>query len=194
MFNVSTKSAVPGTLSAGLIRLDKPKYYTRLAHLRDDEMYGIGRTTLVKRWSIISPGVTATMVINGVHIALEGMDGRNFDCCYIRRALRDIIPMSPTENMLCNAEATLFGTQLLSTEYYRYFPTLFLSDMIFTGELCVHFIPSCSSGTLPPRIDIEEEYAISEAQLHQRLSSGETLEDIDINCRSISSEVSLAPA
>jgi hypothetical protein len=147
---------------------------------------------MVKRWTITTPDVIATMKINGVPIILEGLDGRNFDTKFIRDSLRDIVPETSEQNMLCNAEATLFGTQLLSVEYYRHIPTSFLFDMIFTGELCITFIPTRSTGDIPEKIDIEEEIALSEVQLLQRLRNGETLDDIDKNCRDVGQTAELS--
>lgn len=168
-----------------LLRLESPKYYTRLTQLCNDQDYGIGRTTLVKRWKILTPGITAILKVNDIPIIIDGMDGINFDIPWIRGQLRDIIPCSSEENMLCNAEATLFGTQLLGLEYYRYFSTSFLFNYIFTGELCMSFVLTSVDGILPERVDIEEEYILSEVQLLHRLSQGETLEGIDKNNRDL---------
>jgi hypothetical protein len=181
MTDASSSSAQP---PAKLVRLEAPKYYIRQVQIKEDQGYGIGRTALVKSWTITSPDVTATLTVQGIPIILSGMDGRHFDCAFIRRALRDILPMCSEENMLCAAEATLFGTQLLAVEHYRYFPTSFLFDMMFTGDLCVTFTPSCSTGPVPERIEVDEECAISEVQLMKRLGDGETLEDIDRNNKS----------
>ena len=191
MFSGSKPSQAPVALPSTLVRISQPIYYTRSAQFRKDEMYGVGRTTLIKSWSIITPDVTAKMTINGVSINLDGMDGRIFDSAFIRNSLRDIFPETPEDNKLCNVEAALFGVQLLCTEYYRHFPSSNLFDMIFTGDLCIQFFPECSTGQIPERIDIEETYAISEAQLLQRIQSGETLEDIEHNCRDESISLSV---
>ena len=167
--------------NTALIRLTNPKYYIRPAQLRSDQGYGIGRTALIKKITITTPNITAIMSINGVPIQLDGLDGKVFDISYIRSILREIIPTNSTENMLCNVESTIFGTQLLAIEYYRYFPENFLFNMLFTGDLCVTFSPTSTNGVLSDNIDIEEEIAISEIQLLQRIAKGETLDDIDKN-------------
>jgi len=167
--------------SCQLLRLSRPKYYTRLVSLKREEGYGIGRTTMIKRWKVLDANVKVRMRVNGVDIDLDFLDGIEFDAEKIRRELRDIIPCSKQENDLCAAETTIFGAQLSSTEYYRYFPSSMLFDMIFTGDLCITFVPQGEN--LPDTIAIEEEYALSEKQVLDRLKGGETLEDIDTNCR-----------
>jgi hypothetical protein len=121
------------------------------------------------------------MRVNGVPIVLEGadLDGRTFDIPKIRAALRELLPCTSEETMLCAAEATIFGTQLLAVEHYRYFPSACLFDLLFTGDLCVEFRVDSADGVLPARINIEEEYVLSEMQIRTRLSSGETIEDIE---------------
>lgn len=169
-----------------LVRLPEPKYYTRQVQLRADQGNGVSRTVLARRWKILTPGITAILKINGIEISpdyITGLDGVNFDLADIRKQLRELIPMSPEENNLCRAEATLFGTQLLATEYYRYMPTKFLFDCVFTGELCVTFKVISQNGQIPDIIEMDEESVISEIQLMQRLRNGESLEDIDKNNR-----------
>lgn len=162
------------TTSAPLVRLDDLIYHVRKAALRSDQGYGIGRTALVKRWTIITPNIKAKMIINGVEIEFPNSNGINFDCSVIRNTLREAI-----DNDFIRIDSTLFGTQLMATEYYRYAPSSQLFNLIFTGELGIVFALKTNDGTkLPDRVDIEEEYALSEAQLYQRLSRGETIEMI----------------
>jgi hypothetical protein len=166
-----------------MLQLTKPKFYTRCVNLKDHQSFGVDRTALIQNWTITEPNITAKIIINGIILeplgVLNFLDGKVFNIPKIREALREIIPMTKRENNLCAIESTLFGTQLLSTEYYRYFPSSCLFDMLFTGDLCVSFLPQAVSGELPQRIAIEETYALSEAQINQRIKSGETLEDID---------------
>jgi len=171
-----------------LIRLDEPKYFTRISYLKRDEGYGIGRTSMIRRWKIVSEKVKATLRINGVKIGLDFLDGINFDVEEIRKGLRSLIPETEEEQELCIIENNLFGTQLLATEYYRYFPVSHLFNMIFTGGLCVTFD---IEGEQLEKIKIEEEYALSEVQLMDRLKAGETLEDIDKNNHSNNTEFSI---
>jgi len=164
-----------------LLRLPFPKYYTRMVSLKREEGYGIGRTTMIKRWKVTDPNVKLKMRINGVDIDLDCLDGVEFHSSKIRRQLRELVPCSKQENDLCAAESTMFGTQLSATEYYRYFPESVLFDLIFTGDLCITFVPE--GDDFPDNISIEEEYALSEKQVLDRLKNGETLEDMDIKCR-----------
>ena len=158
-----------------LIRLDNPIYITRNVHLKHDQGYGIGRTGLIKSWKVITPDIKLKMYINGTHINLDFLDGVYFDIPKIRANLRDILPECAETTNLCNIDSTLFGTQLLGTEYYRYFPSDFLFDFIFTGDLCITFD---SDQKLPPFVELEEEFVISEAQLKQKLEQGIPLEKI----------------
>jgi hypothetical protein len=146
----------------------EPKYQTRTIDLKKDQEYGISRTCLIKNLKIIEPNITGTMIINGVKIksddnTFDFLDGKNFDIEKIRKTLRDIIPINEEENNLCAVESTLFGTQLQATEYYTYFSTEYLFNMIFTGSLCVLFEFS-SSEKIPDIIQLEEIYAISDTQ------------------------------
>lgn len=136
--------------------IKEPIYETRQTKLKYDQSYGIGRTTLVKKWKITSPGVTAKLCINGIVVDLPFMDGITFDVKQIRDYLRNIIPCSEEDNKLCVAESTIFGSQILATEYYSYFPSHKLFDFIFTGELSVSFIPN----NMYHDIDIEEEFIV----------------------------------
>ena len=158
-----------------LVRLEKPIHITRKVFLNQDQGYGIGRTGLISSWKVLDD-YQLQMFVNGLRVDLDFLDGKEFDIAKIRSALRDVIPMSEEETQLCNIEATLFGTQLLGTEFYRYFPSKYLFDYIFTGELCITFEPM--EKFLPKRIEIEETYVISEAQLLQKLDNGIPLEKI----------------
>lgn len=158
-----------------LIRLEKPIFIKRKVFLNRDQGYGIGRTGLISSWKILDD-VKVKMSVNGIPVELDFLDGKEFDVEKIRYALRDLIPYTAEDTQLCNVEATLFGTQLLGTEYYRYFPSKYLFDFIFTGELCITFNPIGSKS--PERIDMEETYVVSEAQLLQKLAQGIPLEKI----------------
>ena len=188
-------SSDPNTVNpipAPLVRLAEPIFHIRTTPLRAEQGYGVGRTALVKRWTILEPGITAIMNVNGAPVSLPGMDGRTFDVPSIRAALREAIPMTPEENELCRVDSTLYGTQLLSTEFYRYFPSSHLFDLIFTGELCVTFALLTADGSEPPeRVQLEEEYALSEPQLLQRLARGETVEQIRAACHEQGSSFSV---
>jgi hypothetical protein len=150
--NITNSTSVP---MKSFPHLNSPKYFTRKTFITSEQGYGIGRTSLVKSWRIVTPGITAIMKINGIKIKIKGHDGRNFDIKYIREYLSNIYPMTREENDLVIVDSTLYGTQLLAVEYYRYFPVSFLFDMIFTGELCVVFVLSSSKGKIPQRVDIE---------------------------------------
>jgi hypothetical protein len=166
------------------VRLTEPIFHTRTTPLRAEQGYGVGRTALVKRWTILDPGTTATIHINGAPVLLPDMDGRTFDVPSIRAALREAIPMSWEENQLCWIDSNLYGTQLNPTPWYRYFPIPHFFDLIFTGELCVTFALRTVDGSeLPDRVQLEEEYALSEPQLLQRLARGETVEQIRADCQ-----------
>jgi len=172
------------TTENNLIRLDRPKYYTRQTQLRADQGYGIGRTALIRNWKITTPGIKAILKINNEPINIIGLDGINFNLSEIREKLREIIPETSEENALCNIESVLFGTQLLAVEHYRYFPTKCLFDYIFTADLCVTFeFPELED--IPDKIDIEEECVFSEIQLLQRLKAGETLESMETKIISV---------
>jgi hypothetical protein len=159
-----------------LIRLPNPIIITRKVYLLKNQGYGIGRTGLISCWKVLDD-YKLQMRVNGLPVNLDFLDGKFFDVKQIRESLRDIVPFTPEETSLCNIESTIFGTQLLSTEYYRYFPTKKLFDFIFTGELCITFEPiDCKD--FPERIEIEETYVVSEAQLIQKLDQGIPLENI----------------
>ena len=158
-----------------LVRLENPIHISRKVFLNQDQGYGIGRTGLIASRRVIDD-YRLKMYVNGLYVDLPFLDGKEFNIAKIREALRDVIPMTEEETQLCNIEATLFGTQLLGTEYYRYFPSKFLFNYIFTGELCITFEPMETHQ--PQRIEIEETYVISEAQLVQKLDAGTPLEKI----------------
>lgn len=166
-----------------LPKLKEPKYYTRLISINSNNNYGIARTTMIKRWTITTPGVTGKLKINGILLDIPILDGKTFDIGAIRAYIRDLVPISSEEHNLCILESTLFGTQISATEYYRYFPLTILFDMIFTGDLAIYFVLESEEGEVPDKVDIEEEYALSEYQLMDRLTKGETLEDIDARNR-----------
>lgn len=163
-----------------LIRLDKPIHISRKVYLNRDQGYGIGRTGLISSWKVLDteefPDIKLKMFINGLYVDLPFLNGKEFNVSKIREALRDVVPESPEDTLLCNIDSTLFGTQLLGTEFYRYFPSKYLFDYIFTGELCITFEPVDKS--CPQRIEIQETYVISEAQLVQKLENGISLEKI----------------
>lgn len=163
-----------------LPKLDAPIFYTRKVQLRADQSYGMPRTICCKRWKILTPGVTAVICVNGAKLDLPGMDGTTFDCGSIRTMLRDVVPMTPEEATLCSIDASLFGVQLLAGDYHTYFPAKCLFDLVFTGELCIIFELKTTNGSaLPDRVDMEEEYALPDAQLIHKLSKGLTLEQIN---------------
>jgi hypothetical protein len=164
---------------ANLPNLDGPICYTRRVQLRSDQAYGMPRTICCKRWKILTPGITAVMRVNGAKLNLPSLDGVLFDCSAIRRELRETLPMTDEESVLCSIDASFYSVQLLATEYHTYFPVSFLFDLIFTGELCIVFDVKTEDGSdLPDRIDMEEEYALPDAQLLQKLNRGLSLEQI----------------
>lgn len=160
------------------ISLSAPKYQTRNIHLNAYENYGVSRTTMIRRWVITEPGITASLVINGIEVKLPFMDGRTFDVAMIRKALREIIPENQEQGELCVLEATLFGNQLSSTEYYRFFPSTYLFDLIFTGDLSIIFNIT-SPEPHPDKIKIDEIFALSDHQIKDRLKTGDTLETLE---------------
>jgi hypothetical protein len=164
-----------------LPKLSAPKSLTRISELRNEHGYGIGRTALIKRWKILDPEIKGILKINNIPINLDYLDGTNFDLCKIRQSLRDIIPESKEDNDLYVAESTMFGSQLEAINYYKYFPVKQLSNYLFTGTLCITFDLCKSEGNIPEKISIEEELILSDTQLLQRLSGGESLDDIDKN-------------
>lgn len=167
--------AMPPTIGQIQIpRLDQPIYFRRRAHLQASQGYGVGRTGLMRRWTVITPGLVARLKINGLEVAHETLDGRTFDLKAIRDDLRD--SLDSKSQVIDN---TLFGTQLLATEYYRCIPITCLFDHVFTGELCVTFeFESTDGEPVPERVEIEEEYAISDALIQDRIKSGQSLDDI----------------
>lgn len=162
-----------------LIRIDKPIYQYRSIILKQEQQYAITHTALIKSWKIVTPNVMAEMYINGISVKLSEDEQYHFDLSKIREDLRELLPCTPTENKLCLIESSLYGTQLLAVPHYRYFPVKFLWDFIFTGELHITFkFYSTNQEQIPVRIDIIEEYVLSETQLIQRINRGETLANI----------------
>jgi hypothetical protein len=159
--------------------LTEPIFYTRKVQLRSDQSYGMPRTICCKRWKILTPNVRAIICVNGAGLDLPDLDGISFDCTSIRRTLRETIPMTTEESTLCSVDASLYSVQLLATEYHTYFPASCLFNLIFTGELCILFYLKTTDGSsLPDRVDMEEEYALPDAQLLQKLDKGLTVEQI----------------
>lgn len=159
--------------------LSEPILYTRRVQLRSDQSYGMPRTICCKRWKILTPNVTAVITVNGARLELPSLDGVSFDCSAIRQELREILPMTAEESMLCGIDASLYSVQLLATDYHTYFPASCLFDLIFTGELCIVFDVKTTDGSpLPDRIDMEEEYALPDAQFLQKLNKGLSVEQI----------------
>jgi len=180
-------------MNTDVIRLDAPKYYTRATELRSEQDYGIGRTTLVRSWKIITPNVKGKLQINGVTMDMPELDGKYFNIPFIRSTIRDLIPSTKEENDLYIAESTIFGAQLTSTEFYKYFPTSYLFDFLFTGGICTMFKleHEIEGESVPDIVKIEEEFVLTEGQISERLSRGETLEDIDVNNKSDGQSVQL---
>lgn len=167
-----------------LLRIDRVITGLRTFKLLSKEDYGIPRTAMVKRWKLLTEGLKATVCVNGVALTLDGLDGINFDIKAIRYAMREMVPGSREENMICAAESTLFGAQLVATEYYRYFPSDQLFDLLFTGTLAISFECEWIDGgdeDIPSAVEMEEEYVLSETHLLQRIKQGETLEQIELN-------------
>ena len=163
-----------------LVRVSEPKLVVRKTMLKSSEGYGISRTTLAKKWTITEPNVKGILKINGVSIDLPFMDGTTFETDKIRQYIRDIIPMTQGETALCAVESAMFASQITATEYYRYFPSKKLFDLIFTGDMAIYFkFEHNSKHPVPENVAIEEEYALSESQVQSRLNAGETLESLD---------------
>ena len=156
--------------------LSHPILKKRQTQLRVDQGYGIGRTALINSWKITTPGIVARIAINGVVVSLPDEKDHYFPVSKLRQTLREVLPFTPEENELVRIDSSVYSSQLLATEHYRYFPSNFLFDLIFTGELCITFI---FEGDVPEKIDLEEEYVLSEIQLMQQLSQGKTVEEIE---------------
>jgi hypothetical protein len=163
-------------MSNSLVRIENPICISREVDLRLDQGYGIGRTGLISSWKVLDEGVKLNMFVNGLRVGLESLNGSEFNISKIRNELRDLVPFTEEETKLCNIESTIFGTQLLATEFYRYFPSKYLFDFIFTGDLCITFKPADKK--FPEKISIEETYVISEAQLNQKLQQGIPIDKI----------------
>lgn len=163
------------------INLPYPKFYSRSVTLDKNQQYGVGRTTLVKKWKIITPNIKAKIIINGIPLNIDFLDGIEFDIPKIREYLKNIIPLTYEENELCILESTIYGSILNCMDHYKYFPINQLENYLFTGDLCIKFEPFDDTINFPDKIDIIEEHILSLLQLTQRLKT-ETLEDIDKNC------------
>lgn len=169
-------SIQPNTAGNTIPKLSRPIFKKRKTQLRADQGYGIGRTALINSWKITTPGITARISINDIMITPPDEKGQYFSVPKLRQMLREALPFTPEENELVRIDSAVYSSQLLATEHYRYFPIKFLFDLIFTGELCIVF--KCE-GDLPEKIDLEEEYVLSEIQLVQQLSQGKTIEEIE---------------
>lgn len=90
--------------------------------------------------------------------------------------MRATVPITPEENELCMIEDVLFGNQLAATEYYRFFPSRFLADFIFTGDLKIWF--RIISTNPIESVAVEETYVLSDHQCKDRLRAGEDLDQI----------------
>lgn len=166
-------------MSSSVPRLQHPILKRRKVQLRVDQGYGIGRTALINSWKITTPGISARIQINSITISSPEEKDRNFSAAKIRQKLREVLPFTPEENELVRIDSAVYSSQLLATEHYRYFPSNLLFDLIFTGELCITFQLETDSGhNLPEKIDLEEEYVLSETQLLQQLNRGKTIEEI----------------
>lgn len=159
-----------------LPHLSHPIFKKRQTQLRLDQGYGIGRTALINSWKITTPGIKARININGIMITPPDEKDQYFSMPKLRQMLREILPFTPEDNELVRVDSAVYSSQLLATEHYRYFPVKFLFDLIFTGELCIVFV---FDENVPEKIDIEEEYVLSESQLLHQLNQKKTVEEIE---------------
>lgn len=147
----------------------QPVSDSRLFILKKDDNYGLGRTCMVKSWKVLAPAnVGVRIVINNTELKLDNtdeksdlLDGIFFDMEKIRKALRDIIPMTPDENELALIESSMFSAQLTAISHYNSFPARYLDNFFFSGTLYTYFIPfdlRTGEKVFPKQIDIEEVY------------------------------------
>lgn len=167
----SSSSSIP------VPQFSNPIFKKRQTQLRAEQGYGIGRTALIRSWKITTPGIVAKLVINDIVVSSEKQE---FSVPGLRDKLRDALPFTPEENELIRIDSAVYSSQLQATEHYRYFPTKFLFDLIFTGDLCITFKLRSESGEdIPEKVELEEEYVLSEIQLLQQLHQGKTIKEIE---------------
>lgn len=170
-------SSASSNTNHSIPQLSKPILKKRQTQLRAEQGYGIGRTALINSWKITTPGIVAKLVINDIVVSSEKQE---FSVSGLRNKLRDALPFTPEENELIRVDSAVYSSQLQATEHYRYFPTKFLFDLIFTGDLCIIFKLRSESGEdIPEKIELEEEYVLSEIQLLQQLHQGKTIKEIE---------------
>jgi hypothetical protein len=160
-------------------RLSKPILKKRKTQLRADQGYGIGRTALINSWKITTPGIVAKITINNITISSPDEEQQSFSATELRNKLREALPFTPEETELVRIDSSVYSSQLQATEHYRYFPVDFLFNLIFTGDLCITFKLRSESGEeIPEKVNLEEEYVLSEIQLIQQLQRGKSIEEI----------------
>jgi len=144
-----------------------PVILVRTEKLKKDQVYGIPRTSLIKKWVIKTPDTKAIIIINGVPIVFPGMDGATFDAEKIRNFLRNIEPFDTNSNKLVTVESALVSSQLLAIEHYKYFSVKHFNNFFFTGGMCISFQPSKELD----EILIEEHYVSPKMQVQCSLTA-----------------------
>ncbi len=154
--------------------------------LKKGQQYGIGRTCMIKRLSLLTENIKLTMHINGFPLKIPILtdSGTEFDIPLIRKYIQELIPMTNEETDLCAIEATIFGAQLSAIEFYKELDPQELFNYLFTATLAVTFQVEYTNFVdkeLPDEIELEEEYILSDKQIQAKSSTDNSWQENKIN-------------